>query len=108
MLLGGRPTQKLHYYSSVPQKCEVFDKAFSTLNDYLLVHIFIPNLEEGQPVFSNGGAQCCDMVNNVERVVIPVVVGGDNKRRKYIVRVMAFELVDSEQQVGMVNDLTES
>lgn len=95
------------YIDLVPQKCIEFDKPFGTLIDYL-IHLFAFNLEVGQPIFSNGDAQCCDLVNNVERVVVPAVVGGDNKLRKYIVRVMAFELVNSEQQVGVADDCAES
>lgn len=55
---------------------------------------------EGQPIFSNGRVECCDLLNNVERVVVPAVATDASSPKKYVVRVMAFKLIDSEHQVG--------
>ncbi|CAM9982410.1 unnamed protein product [Sphacelaria rigidula] len=70
------------------------------LHDLDLVVLPIQGEEEGQPIFSNGRVECCDLLNNVERVVVPAVAKDAISPKKYLVRVMAFKLIDSEHQVG--------
>lgn len=48
--------------------------------------------------FSNGFTECCDMVNNVERVVVPSAPASIGTR-EYTVRVMAYDFVEEDKQV---------
>ena len=50
-------------------------------------------------MYSNGLSECCDTVNNIERVVVPVLSPPSVGNREYTVRVIANELVEDDQQV---------
>lgn len=54
------------------------------------------------PIFSNGLTSCCDMVNNVERVVVPVETASavTTETKEYTIRIMAYQLIEADQQVG--------
>lgn len=56
---------------------------------------------EAEAIYANGMTTCCDTVDNVERVVVTPVEanGAQTSTQSYTVRVMTYELVDSDFQV---------
>eukprot|EP00904_Undaria_pinnatifida_P012698 jgi/Undpi1/8559/HiC_scaffold_25.g11024.m1 len=50
------------------------------------------------PMYANGESECCDAVNNAERVVVPVSSSPTIGTREYTVQVIANELVEDDQQ----------
>ena len=54
-------------------------------------------------MYANGESECCDAVNNAERVVVPVSSSPTIGTREYTVQVIANELVEDDQQVRRVD-----